>query len=106
MRIGIFTETIWPCIEVSVNHLCDTRNESLSDLVRSGLNFSIVLGSACYLEGVLETVLRAILQCRRAEYDQVHIQDFDLRRAMNIFFNRIEEELSIEIGRATGTAGY
>ena len=94
MRITIFTEAIWPRIEATIDHLGDHRKEPLPDLVRSGLNFSIVLGSACYVEGVLETLLRAILQCRRSEYNSVDIQDLDLRRAMNTFFNRIETELA------------
>jgi hypothetical protein len=92
--------------EAIIDHLVNHRKEHLPGLVRSGLNFSIVLGSACYVEGVLETLLRTILQCRRSEFNSVEIGDFDLRRAINTFFQRVETELAGDIGRATGAAGY
>lgn len=104
--IRLFNETIWPCIEPTVAYLAEKRREALPDPVRSGLNFSIALGAACYLEGVLETLLRALLACRRSEFGQVKIPEFGLRRSMNVYYNRLEEDLAGRIGRAVGAAGY
>jgi hypothetical protein len=106
MLIWHFSEKIWPCIEASVNHLVNERKNVTSKLVQSGLNFSIVLGSACYVEGTIETILRAALGMRRKEFIEVPIDDLALRRAVNSFFNRVEEEFGENIGRATGAAGY
>jgi hypothetical protein len=63
-----FSESIWPCIAAATNHLEQERTEEVPDLVKSGLNFLIILGSVCYAEGVLEALLRGILQCRRTEF--------------------------------------
>lgn len=106
MRITIFTEAIWLCIKTTLDYLVEKRGEPVPDLVKSGLNFSIVLGSACYLEGVLETLLRALLDCRRADYSRIEIDDFDSRRAMNTYYNRLEEDLSDRLGRSVGASAY
>lgn len=106
MRVTTLTEAIWPCIEATVGHLVAQRKERVPDLVKSGLNFSIVLGCACYIEGVLETLLRALLACRRAEFNRIQIDDFESRRAMNTYYGRLEDELSRNIGRAVGSSGY
>jgi hypothetical protein len=102
----MITEAIWPCIERSVDYLVGIRNEKLSPHVRSGINFSIVLGSACYLEGVIETLLRALLAHRRSVFNAVDISDFETRRSMNVFYNRLEEDLSTRIARSLGAEGY
>ena len=89
-----------------MDHLAKQRKEQLPDLVKSGMNFSIVLGSACYVEGVLEALLRELLACRRAEFNNIDIDDLDSRRAMNTYYERIEDELSRNIGRTLGSSGY
>ena len=106
MRITIFTEAIWPCIKTTLDYLVEKRGEPVPDLVKSGLNFSIVLCSACYVEGVLEALLRALLGCRRADFNRIEIDDFDSRRAMNVYYSRLEEDLSHRLGRAVGASAY
>jgi hypothetical protein len=75
----------------------------MSDLVRAGLNFSIVLGAACYVEGILETILRELLRCRHAEYAELPTSGLV---SINNYLNRIEKELDRDIGRTNGAAGY
>jgi hypothetical protein len=106
MIIGMLTEEIWPCIKDSIEYLSEKRAEQLSESVKAGLNFSIILGSACYLEGVFEALLRAIQSCRRTEFNRKDIDEFETRRAVNIYFNRLEEDISERIGRSTGAAAY
>jgi len=106
IRITIFTEAIWPSIKVTLEYLVSKRQEPVPDLVRAGLNFSIVLGSACYLEGILEALLKATLDCRRAEFNQTEIEDFESRRAVNVYYSRLEEDLSQRIGHCIGAQAY
>jgi hypothetical protein len=106
LLITTFVEPIWPCIEATMDYFVERRKERIPSLVKAGLNFSIVLGSACYVEGVLEGVLRGLLNYRRAEFNRVNIDDTDLRRAMNNYYERLEDELSRNIGRAIGASGY
>jgi hypothetical protein len=74
--------------------------------VRAGINFSIILGSACYLEGVLEAGLKAFLVQRRMLYNQLETKEFETRRSMNLFYNRIDEDLERRIRSALGASGY
>ena len=106
MRITTFTEAIWPCIRETLDYLAEQRGDSVPKLVEAGLNFSIVLGAACYVEGVLESLLRSLLACRRAELNRIQIDDTRSWRPMNLFYERLEDELSRNIGRAVGAQGY
>jgi len=106
MKITTYNEPIWPSIKAALDVLAEKWQEEISDLAKAGLSFSLILGSACYVEGVLETFLRALLDCRRAEFNRVEINDMESRRAVNIYYRRAEESLSQDIGRATGSSGY
>jgi len=106
MLIRIITEAIWPCIEASVNYFVASRTDAMAHTVRAGTNFSIILGSACYLEGTLETLLHALLEYRGSVYGKVDIPDFETRRSMNIFYSRLEDDLSARIARSLGAEGY
>ena len=106
MLIRTITEAIWPCIEASVDHFTASRNDAVPQFVRAGTNFSIILGSACYLEGTLETLLHALLEHRRSVFSNVEISDFETRRSMNIFYMRLEDDLSARIARSLGAEGY
>jgi hypothetical protein len=106
MRIEMFFEEIWPCIQETNDYLCAQRATQSSEGITAGLNFSIILGAACFLEGVLESFLRAILDCRRQEFNRNEIADFETRRAVNSYYNRLEVDLSERIGRSIGASGY
>jgi hypothetical protein len=106
MEIHTFTETIWPCLNPSVEYLAKQRNANLSKEVKAGLNFSIILGSACLLEGILEATLKVLLAHRAKIYYQIKIEPLEHRRSMNLFYQRLEKELEARIERSVGAAGY
>ena len=89
-----------------MDYLVEQRKERVPDLVKSGLNFSNVLGSVCYVEGILEVLLRGLLNCRDSQCRRSKIDDRDARRAMNTYYARLEDELSHNIVRAVGATGY
>jgi len=105
MKITAFAEAIWPCIETTMDYLVELR-KGVPALVTPGLNFSIVLGSACYVEGVLEALLRELLAFRRTEFNRIEIDDIDSRRAINTYYGRLEDDLSRSVGRAVGASAY
>lgn len=104
--IYLFRETIWPCIAAALNFMREQRKDDAAEEIRAGINFSIILGSACYLEGVFETVLKALLEHQRNVYSKIEISEFETRRAMNVFYNRIEEDLEDRIASTMGASGY
>jgi hypothetical protein len=101
-----YRETIWPIIKAALDHLQTERKDGMPAEVRAGVNFSIILGSACYLEGVLETGLKALLRLRRVIYGRMNPKNFETRRSMNLFYNRIDDDLEGRICSAMGAAGY
>lgn len=106
MLIEMFFEEIWPCIQETTDHLAAERITQSSERIRAGLNFSIILGSACFLEGIFESFLRAILECRGLEFRRAKIEGCETRRAVNAYYNRLEEDLSDRIGQSVGAGGY
>jgi hypothetical protein len=100
-----YKEIIWPSIHAAVPHLQQERKTGLSAAIRAGLNFCIILGSACYLEGVLESGLKALLAHRRVNYRRLTGKRKELF-PMNWFYSRIEEDLEKRVCRATGSEGY
>jgi len=105
MMTTVYSETIRPSISAALSHLQDQRNDNMPVAVRAGINFSIVLGSACYLEGVLETGLKALLAHRRINYHRLRGKLRE-QRPMNFFYSRIEDDLEKRIRSSTGTDGY
>jgi len=66
-----------------------------------GINHAIVFYSACYIEGIMEAVLKAVLKRRREIYNKIEMPDFDVRKTTNILFNALEEDLVIRISQST-----
>ena len=102
----IFREATWPSIRAAVNYMQKERKKPVSVDVRAGINFSIIVGAACYLEGILETGLKAFLSHRRTLYNRLEARNLDVRRSMNLFYNRIDEDIERRISSATGAKGY
>jgi hypothetical protein len=67
-------------------------NPSLSAEIRSGINFSIVLGLACYIEGYLERFLLRVV-------NSVNEQSVSL-------LQRLLDDFRLKISSTTGSEGY
>ncbi|ADW69031.1 hypothetical protein [Granulicella tundricola] len=106
MVIHYITEAVWPSIEVSIDHFAGSRPGNGPTKLTAGINFQIILGAACYLEGILESILRALLEHRRKIFFDSEQLDFAKRKSNNQFFNRLHTDLAARVGRSTGIAGY
>jgi hypothetical protein len=63
---------IWFCIPPLIRWLTEARNRQTKFLapdIRSGINFSIILNSACYIEGAIESGVWVLLDQRTHEED-------------------------------------
>jgi hypothetical protein len=109
MQKKIYRTPIWHHIPASISFLCSQRKalKRPEKSIRIGLNFSIILNSACFVEGVLEAGLKALLQQRRLVFNKISsIPEFYTRKTINTLFNNIEEELERRISKTTGPSNY
>jgi hypothetical protein len=85
---------IWFCIPPLIRWLTDARNGQTTLLtpdVRSGINFSIILNSGCYIEGAMESGVWALLDQRTQEEDPLcAILREDLKRRFSREFTGAE----------------
>lgn len=98
------TASIHVCFP-EVNDFLVAQREGLyesASLLRPGINISIILNSACYVEGALEAGLKALMHQRRGIYGQLNIPDFYTRKTLNGLFYRLADELETRISRDTG----
>jgi len=107
--IRIYRNPIWQHIPSTISFLMNQRKTlKHSDIsVKIGLNFSIILNSACFVEGALKTGLKGLLLQRRNEFNKVSsFPKFYTRKTLNTLFNSIESELDRRISRSTGLSNY
>lgn len=99
----------WDFIPPTVNWLTEIRNSqqpSLSDEIRAGINYSIILNSACYIEGALEAGIKGISDKKHSMYHKLEKNDLEVRKTLNIFTNNLHEDLDTRISRTTGAENY
>lgn len=105
-KITIIKEQTWPYLKTLINFLIDSRDKEQITELNVGINYSIILHSACYVEGILEDGLKGILRQRRDVYNSIDIPDFYRRKTINILFKSIEEDIENKISRTTGIENY
>lgn len=103
----IIKQQTWPCIEELIEFLLTKRNnEEHSSTLRVGINHSVIFYSACYLEGIIESGLKAILSQKREVFNTVDIPELYARKTVNRFFNSLESDIEERIARTTGVPNY
>ena len=91
---------IWPYIESVNEFLIDIRKGLKRGDVHAGINFTIILNTACCVEGILEYVLKEILFQRRSSLHENESLDF------HKFYDSIEKEVHDRITKTTGIDNY
>ena len=89
-----------------IEFLLHRRSKAHSVALSIGINHAIVFNSACYLEGILETSLKALLRRRREIFNKIDMPDFEVRKTTNTLFRALEEDLENRISRSTGISVY
>ena len=103
----IINAVTWPHIELLVNYLreCRSKNE-VTESLRIGMNHCIILYSACYVEGILESGLKAVIRQKRDVFNKVEISDFYTRKTVNTLFTALETDVIRRVSRTTGMPNY
>lgn len=95
-----------PCTRALIDFLTATRETASAPLLRAAINHAIIFYSACFIEGVLEAGLKALLRRRREVYNRVEMPELEVRKTTNTLFNALEEDVDKRISRATGIDAY
>ena len=91
---------IWPYIESIIEFLIETRKSIKKGDVHAGINYSIILNTACCVEGLLEYILKEILFQKRSTRQGDDSDDF------NNFYFLLEKEIHDRIAKTTGIDSY
>lgn len=106
-RIYGFGTKTWPFLETLIDFLIESRElKEIQTELNIGINYSILFNSACYVEGVLEEILKDILKKKREVFNSISKPDFYARKTMNFFYTSIEKDIETRIARATGLESY
>ncbi len=103
-----YSQTIWPYLREHIDFLISRRKRlKRSDKkVRIGINLSIILMAACYIEGKLESDIKELVKHRRGVLREINVKKFYHRRIYNTFLNNIEKLLTARIERTTGIENF
>jgi len=106
---NIIDSTIYQYYKISADFMRENRTSNNNICLNHSLNLSIVLSMACYVEGVLESKGKLLLGYHRTIYKLINKTNksiLEIRRPMNTFYRRIEEEVSKKVSQCTGLDSY
>ncbi len=104
----IIKNTIWEYQLKHIDYLLKSRNclSKRNHDERIGINISLIINTACYIEGRLEHEIKELLANRNIVLNSIVIEDFYKRRTHAIFINKVTEDLDARIERITGVDGF
>jgi hypothetical protein len=99
-------QTIWEYQKDHIEFLRSHRKNLKSKTTRIGINISLIINSACYIEGYLENELKKLFYhrqgiLRKNSPDQIH-----LRRIYNSFINKMGKDFEVRIARTSGLENF
>lgn len=97
---------IYPYYKILTDFLIEQRSVLTSDDQRIAINLSIILNTTCYIEGVLETKAKSIVEFFEDVYQKVEIPEFEIRKPINVFFHAMTNDLEDRISKSTGVEKY
>lgn len=100
----VYNSEIYSLFKKNIDFLFENRD--CQEELNCALNMNIILLTACYIEGLLERKAKCVLGYHRSIYKNISIPDFDFRRPMNVFYNRITSELKRKISQTSGIDSY
>ncbi len=106
--VQIINQPIWPLLFEHIEFL-RTQRKTLSrseKRSRMGINLSIILTTACVIEGKLESDLKTLIEHRKHVLREIEAKDFYHRRIYNTFINNVEDHLTNQVERVTGIDNF
>jgi hypothetical protein len=106
--IEIHKQFVFPYIEIHIDSLYSSRKslERKQKHERIGINYSIMLLSACLIEGRLENDLKELVQHRSKVFNNLDVKDFYKPRINGIVMNKLINLTEDNISRTTGIGNF
>ena len=91
---------VWPYLESLNKYLIESRKTVRQKDIRIGINYTIILNTACCVEGILEYILKEILFQKNTMLQDVNSEKFYQ------FYYSLEKEVHDRIAKTTGIDNY
>jgi uncharacterized protein YutE (UPF0331/DUF86 family) len=91
---------VWPYLESLNKFLIESRKIVRQKDIRTGINYTIILNTACCVEGILEYILKEILFQKSTMLQEVKSKEF------HQFYYSLEKEIHTRIAKTTGINNY
>ena len=101
-----YSDEIHSKIKKNIDFLINARSSQNDEELIASINLNILLLSTCYTEGKLEGILKGIVECHRQIYKKINIEEFEIRRPMNILYKSIMNDVKDRISRCQGLENY
>jgi hypothetical protein len=104
----IHKHTVFPYIEKHIEFLYSNRKnlERKQKDEKIGINYSLILLSACLIEGKLENDLKELVQHRSKVFNALDVEDFYKRRINGTVMNKLIHLTEDNISRTTGIGNF
>lgn len=103
---NFYREPIFKYYKEQIDFLLRSRENLENINIKKSLNMNLILSSACFTEGVMEHLAKCLLGYYRLVYNEINIPEFELRKSMNKYFERIEADVYQRISQGTGVDNY
>ena len=101
-----YSDEIHSKLKRNIEFMVEIRTSQKDEELIASINLNILLLTACYVEGKLEEILKKLMEDHRQIYREVDIDDFKIRRPINIFYNSITDDVINRISKCTGLENY
>lgn len=101
-----YREPIFEYYKELAEFLLVSRKNPENAHINCTLNMNLILSSACFAEGFMEKIAKGVLGYYRLIYNEINISEFESRKSMNKYFERIEADVYQRISQGTGVDNY
>ena len=106
--IQILWDPVWPYLEKHMIFIQTQRKQiqRKDKPTRIGINISLILTSACYIEGRVEQELKELIEHRNRVIRGVDVERLYERRILNSVMGNLKDYLNSRVKRTTGIENY
>lgn len=106
MIVETYKHQIWAYLIDTIEYLLKIEENTITQEVAIGINYSVMLNITCLVEGFTEAKLKELLNFKLGILKEVDRSDFNKRIHYNTFIHSVESDIEQRISRCTGLNNY